>query len=92
MTGDDITEVVLRFVPDVIAHVHERQWHPSQRIETLADGRCILRVKIAEPIEMLPWIRGWGPQVEVLAPAWLRQQVSEDLLRAVAMYENAGPE
>jgi proteasome accessory factor B len=90
MTGDDITEVVLRFTSDMTAHVHERQWHPSQRIETLPDGRCILRVKIAEPIEMLPWIRGWGPQVEVLEPAWLRQQVSEDLRQAVAMYDHAG--
>jgi predicted DNA-binding transcriptional regulator YafY len=89
MTGDDITEVVPRFATSATAHVHERQWHPSQRNETFPDGRCLLRVKIAEPIEMLPWIRGWGPQVEVLSPTWLRQQVSEDLRQAVAMYDNA---
>ena len=88
MTGDEVTEVTLRFASDVSAHVHERQWHPSQRIENLADGRCLLHVQIAEPIEMLPWIRGWGPQVEVLSPNWLRQQVMEDLCRAVTLYEN----
>ena len=88
MTGDDITEVTLRFAADMSAHVHERQWHPSQCIETLPDGRCLLHVQIAEPIEMMPWIRGWGPQVEVLSPDWLRQQVIEDLRQAVALYDN----
>lgn len=88
MTGDDVSEVTLRFAADMLAHVHERQWHPSQRIDILPDGRCLLRVQIAEPIEMMPWIRGWGPQVEVLSPHWLRERVIEDLRQAVALYDN----
>jgi proteasome accessory factor B len=86
MTGDEVTKVSLRFLPHATSHVHERQWHPSQRIELLEDGGCLLHVEIAEPVEMLPWIRGWGPQVEVLSPVWLRQQVADDLHQAVALY------
>ncbi len=86
MTGDDVTEVTLRFAPEIVSHVHERQWHPSQRINQLDDGGCMLHVEIAEPVEMLPWIRGWGPQVEVISPTWLREKVAEDLRQAVALY------
>lgn len=91
MAGDEVNEVVLRFTSSVTAHVQERQWHPSQELELLPDGGCILRVYVAEPKEMQPWIRGWGAQVAVLAPAWLRQEIAAELRAAAAQYEEYGP-
>ena len=87
MAGKDISQVVLRFTPTATPFVHERQWHPSQTIESLADGGCILRVEVAQPVEMQPWIRGWGAQVEVLSPDWLRQQIAEELRQAADQYD-----
>jgi predicted DNA-binding transcriptional regulator YafY len=87
MAGDEVNEVVLRFAADVKAQVQERQWHPSQTLETLADGRCLLRVQVAEPTEMKPWIRSWGAQVEVLAPGWLRADIAADMRAAAAQYQ-----
>ena len=40
---------------------------------------------------MQPWIRSWGAQVEVLAPAWLRAQIATELAQAAAVYAPAGP-
>lgn len=86
MAGDEQNEVVLRFVPEMVSRVYERQWHPSQTLQETADGGCLLRVRVARPEEMQPWIRSWGSAVEVLEPAWLRAQIAADLRRAAARY------
>jgi proteasome accessory factor B len=86
MYGDDLQEVVLRFSPNVTRRVHESCWHPSQTIEDTDDGGCILRLQIARPKEMTYWIRGWGPEVTVLAPEWLRRQLAEEAARTVLLY------
>jgi predicted DNA-binding transcriptional regulator YafY len=86
MTGDQPTEVILRFTPNAATYVRERNWHASQALDSHPDGRLTLRLCIAEPREMLPWIRSWGPQVEVLAPEWLREKVAEDLRLGAQIY------
>jgi proteasome accessory factor B len=87
MAGDETQPVVLRFTAPASAHVAERRWHPSQTLEPLPEGGCLLAVEVAEPLEMQPWIRSWGAQVEVLSPAWLREQIAAELAQAAALYE-----
>jgi len=87
MFGDEVEEVVLRFAPSAKRRVHETCWHPSQRVEDTADGGCILKVEVAHPREMIYWILGWGHQVEVLAPAWLREKIAEEARAMVEVYE-----
>ncbi len=79
-------EVVLRFHPRVAMRVRETRWHPSQRIEEQADGYLLWRAQVAEPQEMLPWVRGWGADCEVLEPDRLRQQVAADIRRQASIY------
>jgi proteasome accessory factor B len=86
MAGSEITDVVLRFTPEVTPHIYERQWHPTQKLEKTEDGGCELRVQVAQPQEMQPFIRSWGAQVEVLAPVWLRAQIGSELQSAAAQY------
>ena len=86
MSGDQPVEVVLRFIPDAAPYVRERTWHPSQQIESGTDGGLTLHLCIAEPREMLPWIRSWGAQVEVITPDWLRERVADDLKNAAEIY------
>jgi predicted DNA-binding transcriptional regulator YafY len=86
MTGDQPAEVILRFTAEAAPYVRERTWHLSQEIESQLDGGLTLRVCIAEPREMLPWIRSWGAQVEVIGPDWLRERVAGELRRAAALY------
>lgn len=68
------TEVKLKFSPPVTRRVKESVWHPSQAIEDLPDGGCMLTVRVGSVLEMTPWIRGWGPDVEVLEPEELREK------------------
>lgn len=90
MAGDERNEVVLRFTPEMTSRVYERQWHTTQTLTPTPDGGCLLRVYVAEPLEMQPWIRSWGRHVEVLAPDWLRQQIADELQRAAAQYMSEG--
>jgi proteasome accessory factor B len=86
MAGPEVTEVVLRFTPAASPLVHERRWHPSQSLTAIPEGGCVLRMAIAEPLEMQPWIRSWGAQVQVLAPDWLRERIARELRQAAALY------
>ncbi len=81
------TTVVLCFQPRVAMRVRESRWHASQQLEPLADGCLLFRVDVDEPLEMVPWIRGWGADVEVLAPADLRLALADEARRLAARYD-----
>lgn len=79
--------VELLFSAAVAERVQETTWHRSQQIERLNDGRLRWVAHIAEPKEMLNWIRGWGAAVEVIAPPALREEVKEEIRRMHNLYE-----
>jgi CRISPR-associated endonuclease/helicase Cas3 len=78
--------VTLRFSPRVARRVQETRWHRSERTEPQSDGSLVWRAQIAEPKEMLPWIRGWGADVEVLAPPWLRKTLEAEVQKMAKVY------
>ncbi|MBI5671487.1 MAG: WYL domain-containing protein [Chloroflexi bacterium] len=87
--SDARTQVVLAFSPDVTPLIKERIWHSSQRIETLDDKRCTLTVQVNDWHDLLPWIRSWGAQVEVLEPLALRRELADEAARVAAVYNTA---
>ncbi|HLE27108.1 MAG TPA: WYL domain-containing protein [Anaerolineales bacterium] len=86
MMGKEVVEVALRFTPAAMPLVCERRWHPSQSLDPLPDGGGVLRVHVSEPLEMQPWIRSWGAQVEVLSPDWLRERIATEMHQAAEQY------
>jgi predicted DNA-binding transcriptional regulator YafY len=88
MSGEQVSEVILRFSAAARPFVAERQWHPSQNIQPTPDGGCLMQVQVSEPLEMQPWIRSWGAQVEVITPEWLRERIAEDLHQAADQYRS----
>jgi CRISPR-associated endonuclease/helicase Cas3 len=81
--------VRLRFHPNVAARVQETHWHRSAVTNLQSDGYLLWEAQIAEPREMLPWIRGWGGDVEVLAPEEMRAQVEHEVERMTRVYRVA---
>ncbi len=79
-------EVVLRFHPRVAMRVRETRWHPSQHIEEQPDGYILWRAQVAEPQEMLPWVRGWGADVEVLEPRPFRKALEDEVQKLAKCY------
>lgn len=79
--------VRLRFTDAIaIRRVQESIWHPHQTIEPQADGSLIWQAPVAEPKEMIPWIRGWGSAVTVLTPEWLREWIKRDVEKMTKLY------
>ncbi len=85
MVGEE-TEVKLKFSAAVARRVKESIWHPSQQRTDLPDGGCLLTLKVGSVLEMTPWIRGWGAEVEVLAPQSLRKEMIENAERTLRNY------
>lgn len=85
-TEAEPVEVVLRFHPRVAGRVRETQWHRSEEVEEQPDGYLLWRARVAEPQEMLPWIRGWGADVEVVGPEGLRVALMGEARRLAEMY------
>lgn len=85
-TDEEPVEVVLKFHPRVAQRVRETRWHRSEQVEEQPDGSLIWRARVAEVQEMLPWIRGWGADVEVLAPPELRERMMGETRRLARMY------
>jgi CRISPR-associated endonuclease/helicase Cas3 len=85
-TEAEPVEVVLKFHPRVVGRVKETRWHRSEDVVEQADGSLLWRANIAEPQEMLPWIRGWGADVEVLGPAWLRETMMGEAKAMAKLY------
>jgi predicted DNA-binding transcriptional regulator YafY len=79
-------EVVLRFARSVGSRVEEATWHPTQEVDELADGSLEWRATVAGTVEIRLWILSWGDDVEVLAPAALRDDVAATHARAAARY------
>jgi predicted DNA-binding transcriptional regulator YafY len=55
--------------------VADEQWHPKQRVDQLPDGSVVLHVPYRSATELLMDILRHGPEVEVVAPAALREDV-----------------
>lgn len=55
--------------------VTEEEWHPSQRVEHLEDGRVLFQVRVVITNEFVKWILRYGRQVKVIEPAHLAETV-----------------
>lgn len=81
---------VLRFRPKRARWVADEQWHPNQEGRCLEDGRYELRLPYGDPRELVMDILKYGPDVEVVAPADLREAVRAQLAEAVDTYGETG--
>lgn len=69
--GGKVENVHLRFYPSAVPLVIERLWHPSQELTIFPDKTLEMTMRVAVCPELIRWVRGWGPDVEVLAPSSL---------------------
>jgi CRISPR-associated endonuclease/helicase Cas3 len=79
--------VILRFAPGrATRRMKESIWHPTEVMTDTEDGGCLWQADVAEWQEMVPWIRGWGADVEVLEPADLKHEIEREVLRLAHVY------
>jgi predicted DNA-binding transcriptional regulator YafY len=77
-SGETVAWAMLRFTPERARWVSSEQWHPQQRSRFEADGSFVLEVPYSDPRELLMDVLRHGAEVEVLAPAPLREAMQRD--------------
>lgn len=86
ISDEQPVDVCLVFSADVAPRVRETRWHPSQKLTKKSGGRLEMKLTVSSTIEILPWVLGWGRQVEVVSPRDLRTLVSEEHAAAASSY------
>ena len=76
----------LRFTPEMSRWVADEQWHPDQKGAWDEQGAWTLELPFSSARELVMDILRYGPEVEVLAPAFLRDAVAESARRAADIY------
>jgi predicted DNA-binding transcriptional regulator YafY len=66
-------DIVWRFLPAVADAAAEYEFHPRQSLEKQPDGSLLVRFRAGGLLEMCWHLYSWGADVEVIAPARLRQ-------------------
>ena len=89
MRGPKSYEVELRFSPLIGPNVAEVNWHKTQKIRWDDDGRALFSATVDGLDEIVWWVLGYGPEVEVLSPPELRRRVADMARRTVGQYEKA---
>ena len=80
-----IYNVSLQFSKKVAKNVSEVRWHCSQKTIQNPDGTLSVEFRVDGLSEISWWILGYGDQVEVLAPAALRNRIKETAQRTVKL-------
>ena len=88
-TEDDsgkLERVRLRVRPGPAERFRHNLFHESQCTGELADGALEVTYQLTAAQEMIPWLMSWGDAIEVLEPAWLREELIKNLQETMRYY------
>lgn len=85
-TENEPVQVTLKFSRHVAQRLKETRWHRSEKETELPDGSVLWQAAVAEPQEMIPWIRAWGADCEVLEPKGLREALEREAWELAKLY------
>ena len=81
-------EAVLKFDAFGGFYNVEKKWPNGVRIETLEDESVIMYAKTRSKSGIIRFILSFGPEVEVLEPSWLREEIKDSLKKNSEKYQN----
>jgi len=84
---DPVQLVRLRFSPAVTNRIKKLSYHPSQKIVAEDPQGLIVEYEVCGFKELQSWVLQWGPEVEVLHPPELREQVRERARLVLKKYQ-----
>jgi predicted DNA-binding transcriptional regulator YafY len=78
--------LVARFTDDAAAHLYETRLSEGQSLIREKGGSTRLIAKVPDTPQLMWWLLGFGPAVEVLQPAALRRKMSATAFAMAARY------
>jgi len=82
--------VVVEFTGWAAQLVRERQWHASQKLTDLPDGRLRFEVEVAHLDDIWPWVLSWGRWAKAIGPKELVQTVRDQAAQTARQYARLG--
>lgn len=86
-SGSQTQEAVLQFTPERARWVSRETWHPAQEGHFELDGSWLLKVPYSDPRELVMDILKYGPDVKVLGPPSLVEEVTARVRECAARYD-----
>lgn len=84
--GEQI-KIELLFDPVAGRHLFETPLSDDQTISESKDGRLRVAATVADTLQLMWWILGFGHYVEVLKPVGLRSLIAEEAVRLSTQYQ-----
>jgi predicted DNA-binding transcriptional regulator YafY len=77
------TVVKVRFEKE-ISHLitRKKKWHPSEERTILPSGDVELSFTVAGTEKLKKWLYTWIPNVKMIEPRWMREEMTKDLKKA----------
>jgi predicted DNA-binding transcriptional regulator YafY len=86
MQGGKTRKVCLKFSPSVADWIEEKVWHPEQEQTLKKDGSLELRFPAADFKELIKRILSHGPDVKVIFPKSLADEVKAEIKKMGKIY------
>lgn len=77
LAGGEIEEMELLFTGESIRYVKEYEAVRAKKLEETEEGLRFYQKAAIAP-DVVRWIRGFGPEVKVIKPQWLKTQLQEE--------------
>ena len=90
--GEPAVRVRLRFSARQARWIREERWHPSQTLTPGPEGTLDLEMEAAGLADLARWVLSYGDEVEVLAPAALRERIAAEASAMAARYGAPSPD
>ena len=89
--GKPFKKATLKVSPHVALYFAEdmKPFFPSQEyVRTEEDGSIIFTVAYTQALEILPFVKQWQPDIEIVSPVELRNAMAEDMKKSMEMHIN----
>lgn len=90
--GEEVFIFKLEFYNEAIFNVKERQWCEEQKLIYVDEHKVIYEGKSNSKREVTKWILGYGSEVKVIEPHWLKEEVINQYKKSIAIYNTTGSE
>ncbi|WP_045217361.1 helix-turn-helix transcriptional regulator [Desulfonatronovibrio magnus] len=85
---DDPVELEVIFCPAQAKYIKERKFSPDQKIIDSTDGSVTLKMTTSGWYDIKKWLLSFGPEVLVVKPEKLKEEMLNDLQIAIDNYKN----
>ena len=90
LAGREKKKAILKVSPDISKYFEEDMktyFKSQQHVKTHMDGSIEFSIKYTQDLEILPFVKRWIPEIEILSPASLREKLLDELKYAINVIE-----